>query len=762
MGTFQLSLARNSYFSIDVSVYSLFMKLPYIALAVVQLCVGLQAAEPVVAKVIQESDAFSPVQDLASIDKVTRTVADWQIANPYKRPDWDWTEAALWTGLMAHADITGDKKYEDYLKNVSAGIDYKLGRRKGHGDDHCVGQLHLWHYLRDAKPPQLSETYQGLSDYISRPHDEGLLWVNHIHMREWAWCDALYMSPPTLAALYSATGEDRFLDEMDALWWKTTDYLYNKEEHLYFRDSKFFKSKEANGENVYWSRGNGWVIAGICHVLQHMPADYPSRPKYVALFKEMAAKIKSIQLENGSWHASLLDPDSYNAPESSGTAFFAYSFMWGINNGLLSEEEYKPSVLKAWGRLVKNVHADGKLGYVQPIGQNPDKVSFDDTAVYGVGAFLLLGAELRTHLIIKDAELGEITAVNSSKRVRLNAVVSVPWDLITSQLPKVDAQNIGVRDTVLGGFIPTQVVDEDRDGKPDGLIFSSDFTPNEKRKFQLLVFGENKPSYGENQLTARFVPERKDDFAWENDRVAFRVYGPALAAENARGGVDVWTKSVRTPVVNAWYKNDDYHSDNGTGLDGYKVGNTLGCGGLGYLDASGKLFTSPVFESYEVLESGPVRLKFELKYGAVEVGKAKITETRTITMNVGTHAFHVSSSFSVEGDAKGIRPVAGLAVRKSKTKASEFNGLFVGYWDPVMSDGKNGYIGTFILNQEGAPQKYMTNKDHLLKVVSANLNKPVSYHAGAIWSKAESIDEKSFGTALYELSHSVTNPISVK
>ena len=113
MGTFLLSLARNSYFSIDVSVYSLFMKLPYIALAVVQLCVGLQAAEPVVARVIQESDAFSPVQDLASIDKVTRTVADWQIANPYKRPDWDWTEAALWTGLMAHADITGDKKYED-------------------------------------------------------------------------------------------------------------------------------------------------------------------------------------------------------------------------------------------------------------------------------------------------------------------------------------------------------------------------------------------------------------------------------------------------------------------------------------------------------------------------------------------------------------------------------------------------------------------------------------------------------------------------
>lgn len=762
MGTFQLSLARNSYFFVDVAVYSLFMKLPYIALAVVQFCVGLQASDLAVIKVIQESDAFSPTQDLASIDKVTRAVADWQIANPYKQPDWDWTEAALWTGLTAHADITGDKKYEDYLKNISAGIEFKLGPRKGFGDDHCVGQLHLWNYLRDEKSQQLTATYDVMSDYVNRPHDEDLLWVNQISMREWAWCDALYMSPPTLAALYSATGEDRFLDAMDGLWWKTTDYLYNTEEDLFFRDSRYFKSKEDNGANMYWSRGNGWVFAGLCHVMQHMPDDYPSRPKYVALFKEMAAKLKSLQLADGSWRASLLDPDSYTAPESSGTAFFAYGFMWGVNNGILSEEEYQPSVMRAWRRLVKNVHGDGKLGYVQPIGENPKKVNFDMTAVYGVGGFLQLGCELRTYLILQGSQQASISATNASSRVRLNEVVTVSWDVVSNKLPMANATNIGVRDTVRGHFLPVQVVDEDRDGKPDALLFSSDFTPNEKRKFQLLAFGENRPSYGENQLTARFVPERKDDFAWENDRVAFRVYGPALAAENARGGVDVWTKSVRTPVVNTWYKNDDYHSDNGTGLDGYKVGSGLGCGGLGYLDASGKLFTSPVFESYKVLESGPVRLKFELKYGAVEIGEAKITEKRTITMNAGSHAFHVSSRFSVEGDSKGIRPVAGLAVRKPKSKPAAFSGSFLGYWDPVMSDGGNGHIGTFILSQKGAPLNYKTNKNHILKVLSTNLNKPVGYHAGAIWSKAESVEKKSFDNSLYELSHIVTNPIAVK
>ena len=742
------------------------MRLTYFCSAVMLVSGSIngvvKSSEDPLAMPIEESDAFSPSEEILAIDKVTRAVADWQMKNPYERPDWDWTEGALWTGMMAHAETTGDAKYEKYLKKISSDLKHKLGPRRGFGDDHCVGQLFLWNYLRDTRAQQLSDTYDVMSEFVSRPHDESLLWVNQVHLRELAWCDALYMSPPTLAALYSATGEIRFLDVMDELWWKTTDYLYNKEEQLYFRDSKYFQSKEANGANMYWSRGNGWVFAGLCHVMQHMPADYPSRPRYVALFQEMAGKLKELQLDDGSWRASLLDPDSFTAPETSGTAFFAYGFMWGINNGLLSEKEFKPSVTKAWGQLVKNVHANGKLGYIQPIGENPKKVSFDMTAVYGVGGFLQLGRELRAHHVMKGAEQASIIATNPSKRIRLNEVVSVPWELVLSKLPSADATNIGVRDTVRGYFQSVQVIDENLDGKPDGLIFSADFTPNEKREFQLMAFGKSKPNSRRNQLTARFVPERKDDFAWENDRVAFRAYGPALASEKARGGFDVWTKSVRTPVVNTWYKNDDYHSDNGTGLDGYKVGDTLGCGGLGYVDAKGRLFTSPVFDSYKVLEDGPVRLKFELKYGVVEIGEAKVSETRTITMNSGTHAFKVTSSFAVEGDTKGIRPVAGLAVRRAKDKPSAFSGSFLGYWDPVMSASGNGHIGTFILNNTDAPNSYKSTKGHLLKFLAKDLSQPVEYHAGAIWSKVDAADKKAFEAALYELSHSVRNSIRVK
>ena len=117
-------------------------------------------------------------------------------------------------------------------------------------------------------------------------------------------------------------------------------------------------------------------------MLQYIPADYPTRPKYVKQFKEMAAKLKSIQLEDGSWHAALLDPESFPVPESSGTAFFTYGFLWGINNGILSAENYKEPAVRGWKRLVKNIHADGKLGYVQPIGENPKTVTYDQTAVY--------------------------------------------------------------------------------------------------------------------------------------------------------------------------------------------------------------------------------------------------------------------------------------------------------------------------------------------------------------------------------------------
>ncbi|WP_435892587.1 glycoside hydrolase family 88 protein [Oceaniferula spumae] len=705
--------------------------------------------------------AFSSELNTKSILKVANAAADWQLANPYERKDWDWTEGALWTGLLAHAQTTGDEKYYQALLKVSDDLNYQLGPRHGFGDDHCVGQLHLWHYLRDELPHQIAPTREVMDHFVARPHDESLFWVNHVHMREWAWCDALYMSPATLAMLHAATGDEKYLRKMDTLWWKTSDYLYDVKSHLYWRDSKYFESKEANGEKVFWSRGNGWVFAGLCHVLQYMPHDHPTRPKYIKQFKEMAAKLKSIQQKDGSWHASLLDPESFPVPESSGTAFFTYGFLWGINNGILPAAEYKQPAIRGWQRLVRNVHADGKLGYVQPIGQDPKLVTYDESAVYGVGGFLLCAHELHKHLILSEAKSATFTANSPSSFPRLNEVIEMDWKKAASLVPSLTTKNAAVRDAVTGYFLPTQVVDNNGDGKPDTLLFKASFSPKESRQFQLLACGKDQPKHRNNMLLARFVPERKDDFVWENDRIAYRAYGPALAVENARGGIDVWTKSVRRSIANEWYKKDDYHTNNGTGLDGYKVGDTLGCGGLGYLDAKGKLHTSPVFATHKVLESGPLRLKFQLSYKPVEIGDAKVSEVRTITMLAGDHHFTVESSFKVEGDAKGIRPVCGLAVRKPTKRPSFESGHFMAYQDPIIAETE-GPITTFLLNDDKGANKRPAKKNNLTEIIADDLSKPVRYEAGAVWQKVDAPSDNNVKLMLYRISHEKRHPIVVK
>jgi unsaturated rhamnogalacturonyl hydrolase len=174
----------------------------------------------------------------------------------------------------------------------------------------------------------------------------------------------------------------------------TTDFLYDKTEHLYFRDSSYFDRREANGRKVFWSRGNGWVFAGLVRVLEAMPADAPQRPRYVQLYRDMAAKLITIQQPDGLWRSSLLDPNAWPAKETSGTGFFCYGLAWGINHGLLDQAVYRPAVVKAWQGLVGCVHDDGMLGSVQPIGAAPDKVSPDLTENYGAGAFLLAGSEM--------------------------------------------------------------------------------------------------------------------------------------------------------------------------------------------------------------------------------------------------------------------------------------------------------------------------------------------------------------------------------
>jgi rhamnogalacturonyl hydrolase YesR len=321
-------------------------------------------------------------------------VADWQLANPSSHEPYDWTQAAFYTGVMALARTTGDAKYVEAMTAMGERNQWRPGLRPGHADDYAV--LATYAQLFEAAHDQkMLAPARALFDFLlSRPYDEPLAWGNRIETRELAWCDALFMGPPAMAAVSRALGDGRYNALASRLWWKTTDYLYDKDEHLYYRDSRFFDQREKNGRKVFWSRGNGWVFAGLARMLRDLPANDPDRPRYVTLYREMAGAIVASQSEDGYWRSSLLDPTSRPNPETSGTGFFVFGLAWGINEGLLERTRYVPAVRNGWSALVRAVHEDGTLGWVQPIGYEPGATTADTTEVYGVGALMLAGSEV--------------------------------------------------------------------------------------------------------------------------------------------------------------------------------------------------------------------------------------------------------------------------------------------------------------------------------------------------------------------------------
>ncbi len=328
----------------------------------------------------------TPVEPSGEIVDIMKKVFDWQMDTGWTHNNDDWTVGALFTGVMAAYKTAKDPNYYYAALQLSQGNNWELGSRKYHADDHCIGQTYLELHFLENDANKYGHT-QTVLDWVTNH--------NYVGRENWWWCDALFMSPPLWAQLALATADNGYLDEMDRLFWDSTNYLYDTQEHLFFRDDSYFSQPEPNGEKKFWSRGNGWVIAGIARVLQYMPQDYPTRGQYVTLFGEMAQKLASIQPADGLWRSSLLDPNSYPDPETSGTGFHTYAMAWGINNGILDRDQYLPVVEKAWDGLCWAVHPDGKLGYVQTIGGQPVvSILYDSTEIYGVGAFLLAASEI--------------------------------------------------------------------------------------------------------------------------------------------------------------------------------------------------------------------------------------------------------------------------------------------------------------------------------------------------------------------------------
>jgi unsaturated rhamnogalacturonyl hydrolase len=329
---------------------------------------------------------LSPAFKKKDVAKALRKVADWQLNRVRGRYLQDWTLAALYAGFMAVPPAVHGSTYRDAMRDMGHQFNWQLGPRPEHADDHAIGQTYLDLNSISHDPAMIAPTQQSMDALLKH--------VDEPQKPLWWWCDALFMAPPVLADLSKSTGDKKYLDFMNREWWTTSNLLYDSQLHLYSRDATFLDKREANGKKLFWSRGNGWVMAGLVRVLQTMPADYPDRHKYVTQFQDMAKSIAAIQGADGLWRPGLLDASAYPLPEISGSAFNTYALAWGVRNGVLDRKQFLPVVKRAWAGLLAHVYQDGRVGCIQPIGGAPDKFAPTSSFVYGVGAFLLAGSEV--------------------------------------------------------------------------------------------------------------------------------------------------------------------------------------------------------------------------------------------------------------------------------------------------------------------------------------------------------------------------------
>jgi rhamnogalacturonyl hydrolase YesR len=334
----------------------------------------------------------------------------WQEANPiFTKAPTDWTNGAYYVGVVKAHEATKSKEYLGALQAMAIRNNWKPWERFYHADDMNICYSYLYLNTLGEANVDLAPTSTIIKDHLYKPYP----WKNgeaanlkgnkETEIKEkilWWWCDALFMAPPVIINYSKQMKDPSYLKEMDKYYAEAYELLYDKQAHLFSRDARFLLTgkandiKEKNGEKVFWSRGNGWVLAGLALMLTDLPKDYPTRKFYENLFIEMAEKIKILQPTDGLWRTSLLSPESFDHGEVSGSGFFTYALAWGINNGILNKESYTPVVLKAWKAILACQQENGKVGWVQNIGANPMPASVNSWQNFGTGAFLMAGSEI--------------------------------------------------------------------------------------------------------------------------------------------------------------------------------------------------------------------------------------------------------------------------------------------------------------------------------------------------------------------------------
>lgn len=359
------------------------------------------------------ADPPAPVAQPASSNPVaiaTRT-ARWQLArlndaSHVSRATGEtlkpraWEQAVFWIGMTTLADAGAPADIREAIVAMGRRNRWMPGDLPFFADDHAITQAYLWTASHGAGREAIAPTQAAFDRVLTeQPRVSLAFYVPKAgyHATEclvrWCWCDALFMAPPAMLTLSRQTGDRRYRDHAMREWWATTDFLYDPVEKLYYRDSRFFERRDARERKLFWSRGNGWVFAGMARSIPLLEPDSTDSRRMIALFRDMAARLVALQKADGYWAPSLLAAED-SPPETSGTAFFTYGLAWGINAGILDRAGFEPAARNGWDALLRAVQADGKLGYVQQVSDRPEQVLAGDTQYYGVGAFLMAASEI--------------------------------------------------------------------------------------------------------------------------------------------------------------------------------------------------------------------------------------------------------------------------------------------------------------------------------------------------------------------------------
>lgn len=329
----------------------------------------------------------------------------WQQSHPDPGNSF-WDNAAYHTGNMEAYFITGNETYRQYSEKWAEQNNWKgatsddkskwVHNRYGEkpefvlfGDWQVCFQTYIDLYNLAPDPRKIARAREVMEYEMSTPNND-----------YWWWVDGLYMVMPVMTKLYKVTGNEQYLDKLTEYYDYAKSIMYDPKTKLFYRDAKYIypKHKTINGKKDFWARGDGWLLAGLAKTLKDMPTDYKHRDIFVSQFKDMAKTIIKTQQKEGHWTRSMLDPNHAPGYETSGTAFFTYGLLWGINNGYLKEKTYLPAAMKGWQYLSTiALQPDGKVGYVQPIGEKAipgQVVDTNSTANFGVGAFLLAASEM--------------------------------------------------------------------------------------------------------------------------------------------------------------------------------------------------------------------------------------------------------------------------------------------------------------------------------------------------------------------------------